>query len=76
MGYMKSCDIMECIICIIMQIFKRQLNLTCKEEIIPFFVHDFATNDLSQVSIQKKKRLQKCLSNKKIANQFLNKLHG
>ena len=60
MGYMKSRDIMGCIICIIMQFSK---DKTCKEEKNSIFVNDFATTDLSQVFIQKKKRLQKCLSN-------------
>ena len=55
MGYMKSRDIMECIICIIMQMFRRQWNLICKEEKNSIFVHNFATTDLSQVNIQNKK---------------------
>ena len=55
MGYMKPRDIMECIIFIIMQIFKRQENLICKEEKNSIFVHDFALADLSLVNIQKKK---------------------
>ena len=55
MGYMKPRDIMEYIICIIMQIFKRQENLICKEEKTSIFVHDFAIADLSLVNIQKKK---------------------
>ena len=63
MGYMKARDIMECIICIIMQIFKRLENLICKEKKNSVFVHDFAIADLLLVNIQKKKRLQKCLSN-------------
>ena len=55
MGYMKPRDIMECIICIIMLIFKRQENLICKEEKNSIFVHDFAIADLSLVNIQNKK---------------------
>ena len=59
MGYMKARDIMECIICIIMQIFKRQENLICKEEKNFVFVHDFPIADLSLVNIQKKKQAAK-----------------
>ena len=55
MGYMKPRGIMECIICIIMLIFKRQENLIFKEEKTSIFVHDFAIADLSLVNIQKRK---------------------
>ena len=55
MGYMKPRDLLGCIICIIMQIFKRQENLICKEEKNSIFVDDFEIADLSLVNIQKKK---------------------